>query len=111
GEAAILCLIATLTVTPLRRLTGWNELIRLRRMLGLFAFFYATLHLLTWVVIDQFFDLHTMVEDIFERPFITIGMTTFALLLPLAITSTSGMARRLGRRWQVLHRLAYVAAL
>jgi sulfoxide reductase heme-binding subunit YedZ len=103
--------VTTLVVTPLRRLTGWNELIRLRRMLGLFAFFYASLHLLTWVVIDQFFDVQTMVEDIFERPFITIGMTTFLLLLPLAITSTSGMIRRLGRRWQQLHRLGYVAAL
>ncbi len=111
GDAALACLVTTLTVTPLRRLTGWNDLIRLRRMLGLFAFFYASLHLLTWVVIDQFFDVQTMVEDIFERPFITIGMTTFLLLLPLAITSTSGMIRRLGRRWQQLHRLAYVAAL
>jgi sulfoxide reductase heme-binding subunit YedZ len=111
GDAAIACLVTTLAVTPLRRLTGWNELIRLRRMLGLFAFFYASLHLLTWVVIDQFFDVQTMVEDIFERPFITIGMTTFLLLLPLAITSTSGMIRRLGRRWQQLHRLGYVAAL
>jgi len=111
GDAAITLLVCTLAVTPLRRLTGWNELIRLRRMLGLFAFFYACLHLLTWVVLDQFFDIQTMVEDIFERPFITIGMTTWLLLLPLALTSTTGSIRRLGRRWQQLHRLAYVAAM
>jgi len=111
GDAAITLLIVTLMVTPLRRLTGWNELIRLRRMLGLFAFFYASLHLLTWVVIDQFFDVETMVDDILERPFITIGMATFLLLLPLAVTSTTGMIRRLGRRWQQLHTLAYVAAV
>ena len=110
GDAAIALLIISLTITPLRRLTGWNELIRLRRMLGLFAFFYATLHLLTWAVLDQFFDLTTMVEDIVERPFITIGMATFLLLLPLAITSTAAMIRRLGRRWQQLHRLVYLAA-
>ena len=111
GDAAITLLVVTLMVTPLRRLTGWNELIRLRRMLGLFAFFYASLHLLTWVVIDQFFDVETMVDDILERPFITIGMATFLLLLPLAVTSTTGMIRRLGRRWQQLHTLAYVAAV
>jgi methionine sulfoxide reductase heme-binding subunit len=111
GDAAVMLLVITLAVTPLRRLTGWNELIRLRRMLGLFAFFYACLHLFTWAVIDKFFDVPTMIEDVFERPFITIGMATFLLLLPLAITSTAGMIRRLGRRWQQLHRLVYVAAL
>lgn len=111
GEAAVMLLVITLMVTPLRRLSGWNELIRLRRMLGLFAFFYATLHVLIWAVIDKFFDVQTMIEDVFERPFITIGMATFLLLLPLAITSTAGMIRRLGRRWQQLHRLVYVAAL
>ena len=110
GDAAVMLLVLSLTVTPLRRLTGWNELIRLRRMLGLFAFFYASLHLFTWAVIDQFFDVQTMVEDIVERPFITIGMATFLLLLPLAVTSTAAMIRRLGRRWQQLHRLVYVAA-
>jgi len=110
GDAAVMMLVITLVVTPLRRLTGWNELIRLRRMLGLFAFFYASLHLLTWAVVDKYFDVQTMVQDVFERPFITIGMTTFLLLLPLAITSTAGMIRRLGRRWQQLHRLVYVAA-
>ena len=111
GDAALMFLVITLTVTPLRRLTGWNELIRLRRMLGLFAFFYACLHLLTWVVIDQFFDLRTMAADIVERPFITIGMVTFLLLVPLAITSSAAMIRRLGKKWQTLHRLAYLATI
>jgi len=110
GDAAVMLLVITLAVTPLRRLTGWNDLIRLRRMLGLFSFFYACLHLLTWAVVDKFFDVQTMIVDVFERPFITIGMVTFVLLLPLAITSTAGMIRRLGRRWQQLHRLVYVAA-
>ena len=111
GFAALVLLILTLAVTPFRRLTGWNEFIKLRRMLGLFAFFYGTLHLLTWIVLDKFFDVPFMLEDITERPFITIGMTTWLLLLPLAVTSTQGMIRRLGRRWQKLHRLAYVAAI
>ena len=102
-------LVATLAVTPVRRATGWNEIIKLRRMLGLFAFFYATLHLLTWIVLDKFFDFAWMLEDIAERRFITIGMLTWVLLLPLALTSTKGMIRRLGRRWQTLHRLSYVA--
>jgi sulfoxide reductase heme-binding subunit YedZ len=111
GTSALTFLILSLSVTPLRRVTGWNELIRLRRMLGLFAFFYACLHLLTWSVLDWFFDFASMAEDIVERPFITIGMTTFLLLLPLAATSTAGMIRRLGRRWQKLHRLVYVAGV
>lgn len=111
GFWALTLLIVTLGVTPVRRLTGWNAFIRVRRMLGLFAFFYATLHLLTWIVLDKFFDFAWMIEDIFERPFITIGMLTWLLLLPLALTSTKGMIRRLGRRWQTLHRLAYVAAI
>ena len=111
GTTALSFLILSLTVTPLRRLTGRNELIKLRRMLGLFAFFYACLHLLTWSVLDWFFDVTSMAKDVVERPFITIGMTTFLLLLPLAVTSTAGMIRRLGKRWQRLHRLAYVAAV
>ena len=111
GLTALSFLFLTLTVTPLRRLTGWNEVIRLRRMLGLFAFFYACLHLLTWVVLDWFFDWPRMAADIVERPFITMGMFTFLLLLPLAITSTNAMIRRLGRRWQQLHRLSYLAAV
>lgn len=111
GLTALTCLVITLTVTPLRRGTGWNELIRLRRMLGLFAFFYACLHLATWAVIDQFFDVSSMAADIVKRPWVTMGMTTFLLLLPLAVTSTAAMIRRLGKRWQQLHRLAYVAAV
>ena len=110
GLTALTFLILSLTVTPLRRLTGRNELIKLRRMLGLFAFFYACLHLSTWIVLDWFFDFASMASDIVDRPFITLGMTTFLLLLPLAVTSTAGMIRRLGRRWQQLHRLVYLAA-
>lgn len=111
GLSALSLLLVTLTVTPLRRLTGWNELIRVRRMLGLFAFFYACLHFSTWIVLDLFFDVAMAAEDIVERPFITIGMATFLLLLPLAITSNAAMIRRLGKRWQQLHRLSYVAAV
>ena len=111
GLTALSCLVATLAVTPLRRLTGWNALITLRRMLGLFAFFYACLHLTTWAVIDQFFNVSGMAADIVKRPWVTIGMTTFLLLLPLAITSTAGWIRRLGKRWLQLHRLVYVAGV
>ena len=111
GVTALTFLTLSLTVTPLRRLTGRNELIKLRRMLGLFAFFYACLHLSTWVILDWFFDFASMASDVVGRPFITLGMTTFLLLLPLALTSTAGMIRRLGRRWQVLHRLVYVAGI
>jgi sulfoxide reductase heme-binding subunit YedZ len=111
GVTALSLLVITLTVTPLRRSTKWHELIRLRRMLGLFAFFYVCLHLLTWVVIDQFFDVAAMAADVAKRPWVTMGMATFLLLLPLAVTSNAAMIRRLGRRWQQLHRLAYVAAV
>lgn len=101
-----LCL--TLTVTPLRRLTGWQALIRLRRMVGLFAFFYAALHFTTYVWFDQWFSLEEIIKDIAKRPFITVGFAAFVLLLPLAITSTNRMMRRLGRRWGQLHRLIYL---
>ena len=111
GTTALTFLVITLTVTPLRRVTGFNQLIKLRRMLGLFAFFYACLHVMTWSVLDWFFDWQSMGADIVKRPFITMGMTTFVLLLPLAITSTTGWIRRLGRRWQQLHQLAYVAGI
>ena len=111
GYTALSLLLISLTVTPLRRLTGRNELIRLRRMLGLFAFFYACLHFSTWLVLDWFFDFASMAADIVERPFITIGMLTFVLLIPLAATSTAGMIRRLGKRWLQLHRLVYLAGL
>jgi sulfoxide reductase heme-binding subunit YedZ len=111
GWWAITLLMATLAVTPIRRLTGWNQVVRVRRMLGLFAFFYATLHLLTYVVLDLFFAFDIFFEDVMERPYITVGMTAFAMLLVLALTSTKGWIRRLGKRWQQLHRLVYVAAL
>jgi sulfoxide reductase heme-binding subunit YedZ len=110
GDWAIRFLIITLAVTPIRRLTGWNPIIQIRRMLGLFAFFYATLHFLTWFVLDWFFDFRQMAKDVAMRPFITLGMATFVMLLALAVTSTKGSIRRLGRRWTQLHRLIYVAA-
>jgi sulfoxide reductase heme-binding subunit YedZ len=111
GDWTIAFIMISLGVTPLRRLTGWNEIIKLRRMLGLFAFFYASLHLLTWIVLVSFFDLPTMLEDVSMRPFITIGMATFMILLALAVTSNRAAIRRLGRRWQQLHRLVYLAAV
>jgi sulfoxide reductase heme-binding subunit YedZ len=104
-------LLITLLVTPLRRWSGWNWLLRLRRMLGLYAFFYACLHFTTYVWLDQFFDLHSIVKDVIKRPFITIGFAAFVLLIPLAGTSTNAMVRRLGaKRWQLLHRLVYLIA-
>jgi sulfoxide reductase heme-binding subunit YedZ len=105
-------LMITLAVTPLRRVTGINWVLRLRRMLGLFAFFYATLHFTTYLWLDQFFDWTEIAKDIVKRPFITIGFAAFVLLIPLAATSTNSMVRRLGgRRWQLLHRLVYVIAI
>ena len=104
-------LVITLAVTPLRWLTGWNEVVRFRRMLGLFAFFYGSLHLLTYLWLDQFFGWGAIAKDVVKRPFITAGFSAYVLLVPLAITSTAGMIRRLGgRAWRRLHRLAYVAA-
>lgn len=105
-------LLITLAVTPLRKLTGWHWLIRLRRMLGLFAFFYATMHLLNWLVLDNFFDWRAIVADILKRPYITVGFAAYALLVPLAGTSSNAMVRRLGgRRWQNLHRSVYAVAI
>jgi sulfoxide reductase heme-binding subunit YedZ len=111
GWFALAFLMASLAITPLRRVSGWHEVIRLRRMLGLFAFFYATLHLLTWFVFDHTLDIGGMVEDVIERPYITVGMTAFLIMLPLAATSNAAMIRRLGRTWQRLHRLTYLAAI
>lgn len=111
GKTALTFLLITLAVTPLRRLSGWHEVIRVRRMLGLFAFFYACLHFVTWAAIDQFFDAPAMLDDIAKRPYITVGMAGFLMMIPLAATSTTAMIRRLGRRWQILHRLTYVAAI
>lgn len=111
GKWGLNFLLVTLAVTPLRRLSGWNWLIRLRRMLGLFAFFYLLLHFLAYAGLDQRFDLAVILEDVVERPFITLGMTALVLLLPLALTSTNAMMRRLGRRWRQLHRLVYPIAI
>jgi methionine sulfoxide reductase heme-binding subunit len=105
-------LLITLAVTPARRLTGWNRLIQLRRMLGLFAFFYGSLHFVTYIWLDQFFAIEDIVADVMERPFITVGFASFTLLIPLAVTSTTAMIKRLGgRRWQRLHRLVYAIAI
>jgi len=111
GTWTLVGLLVTLSVTPLRRLTGRAELIRYRRMLGLFAFFYACLHFVTYIWLDQFFDLAGIGKDIVKRPFITVGFAAFLLLIPLAATSTHAMMRRLGRRWQPLHRLIYAIAV
>ena len=112
GIWALRFLIITLAITPLRWLTGWNAIIGFRRMLGLFAFFYASFHFFTYLVLDQFFEFSYILGDIAKRPYITVGFTAFVLLIPLAVTSTAGMIRRLGgRKWQLLHRLIYLSAL
>lgn len=111
GDWALRFLLLTLAVTPLRRLTGWGWLMRYRRMLGLFSFFYASLHLLSYIVLDQFFYWPEIWADIIKRPYITVGMVSFLLLIPLAVTSTSGWMRRLGKNWQRLHRLIYIIAV
>jgi sulfoxide reductase heme-binding subunit YedZ len=112
GDWTIYFLLITLSITPLRKLAPPLNLIRFRRMFGLFAFFYACLHFSTYLVLDHFFDLTRIVDDIKDRPFVTVGFTGFVLLIPLAITSTAGMIRRLGgRRWNLLHRLVYVTAV
>jgi len=111
GDWTLRLLLITLAVTPARRLLGWAWAPRLRRMLGLFVFFYACLHFLTWLVLDQFFDWGEIVKDIAKRPYISVGFTAYVLLLPLALTSTRGMMRRLGRHWARLHRLVYVIAV
>ncbi|MCL4402863.1 MAG: sulfoxide reductase heme-binding subunit YedZ [Acidobacteria bacterium] len=111
GTWTLRFLLITLAITPLRKLLGLPQLIRFRRMLGLFAFFYGSLHMLTYVWLDQFFDLGAIVKDIGKRPFITAGMTAFLLLIPLAVTSTAGWIRRMGgKRWRMLHRLIYASA-
>ena len=110
GKAALVLLLLSLAVTPARRLTGWNSLIGARRTLGLFAFFYACLHFLVYLA-DQSFSWGYIVEDLAERPYATAGFTALVLLVPLAATSTRGAIRRLGKRWQKLHRLVYAAAL
>ena len=111
GRWALKFLLISLAVTPVRRLTGWNIVIQYRRMLGLFAFFYATAHFLSYWAFDLTFAFGAMVGDILKRPFITMGFAAFLLLVPLAITSTKGWIRRLGKKWALLHRLVYVAAI
>jgi sulfoxide reductase heme-binding subunit YedZ len=111
GSWALIILITSLAVTPLRRITGWNELIKFRRMLGLFAFFYALLHFSIYLVLDHFFDFQAIGKDILKRPYVTAGFTALVLMIPLAVTSTAAMIRRLGKRWQQLHRLVYLAAI
>jgi sulfoxide reductase heme-binding subunit YedZ len=112
GDWTLILVLTTLSITPLRRITRQYWLIGVRRMIGLFAFFYGCLHFLTYIWLDKFFDVHEMVKDIAKRPFITVGFSAFVLLIPLAITSTSGWIRRLGgRNWQRLHRLIYGTAV
>ena len=112
GAWALRFLLFTLCVTPFRKLTGWNEVIRYRRMLGLYAFFYGFLHFLTYAWLDQFFSIPDIVQDVYKRPFITAGFSGFVVMLPLAITSTKKWIARLGgKRWQWLHRLTYVGAI
>src|SRR4051794_37937730 len=111
GLWTLILLLVTLSITPLRKLTGQYWLIQFRRMIGLFAFFYAVLHFTTYIWLDQSFDVNSMVKDVYKRPFITMGFLAFVLLIPLAVTSTKGWIRRLGRRWQALHRLIYVSAI
>ena len=112
GAWALRFLLLTLCVTPFRKLTGWNEVIRYRRMLGLYAFFYGLVHFLTYAGLDQLFSIPDIVRDVYKRPFITAGFSAFVVMIPLAITSTKKWIARLGgKRWQWLHRLTYVGAI
>lgn len=111
GNWALRFIMITLAVTPLRRVTGWNWLARFRRMFGLFTFFYVLMHFLSWLILDQGMLLSAILEDLTERPFITIGFVALLLLTALAVTSTNAMRRRMGRRWQTLHNATYVIGL
>jgi sulfoxide reductase heme-binding subunit YedZ len=111
GKTGLNFLLLTLLVTPVRRLTGWTHLVRLRRMLGLFAFFYLVAHFTVYLVLDRQLDYRNVLQDIVKRPYITIGFAALLMLVPLAVTSTNRMMRRLGRRWQTLHRLIYLIAI
>jgi len=111
GTMALRMLVATLAITPLRQLTGHSDLLRLRRMLGLFAFFYALLHLSSWVVFDQGMDLQMILSEVVKRPYLLVGLSAALLMLPLALTSTTAAQRWLKRRWTQLHRLTYVIAV
>lgn len=110
GDWTVIFLLITLAITPLRRFTRQLWLIRFRRMLGLYAFFYACLHFTTYIWLDKFFDVPAMVKDVGKRPFITVGFAGFVLLIPLALTSTQGMIRRLRKKWVTVHRLIYASA-
>jgi len=111
GKTALNLLMITLLVTPVRHLAGWPHVVRIRRMLGLFAFTYALLHFLIYIVLDQELDFAGLLKDIAKRPYITVGFAALVILIPLAVTSTNKMMRRLGRRWQTLHRWVYAAAI
>ncbi len=112
GMLTLIFLTTSLAVTPVRKISGWNFLSKFRRMVGLFAFFYGVLHLMTYVWFDRFFNLRSTVGDIIQRPFIAIGMTSFFLMIPLAITSTNRMIKRLGgKRWSQIHKVVYVAGI
>ena len=112
GTWTLILLLITLSVTPLRKFSGWHWLIKLRRMLGLFAFFYACLHFTTYIWLDQFFEISSIIKDVWKRPFITLGFASFLLLIPLAITSNRAMIERLGgKRWRHLHRLVYATSI
>jgi sulfoxide reductase heme-binding subunit YedZ len=111
GDVSLTLLLVVLAVTPVRGLTGWNDLQKLRRLIGLFAFFWVSLHFLMWIALDQFFAWSYIGEDLVERPFIVVGFAAFLTMIPLAATSTKGWIRRLGRNWVRLHRLVYLTAL
>ena len=112
GVLTLVFLLVTLSVTPLRKYTGWNNLVKFRRMLGLFAFFYGFLHLVTYSIFDKSLSIPAILSDIWQRPFIAIGMSAFFLLIPLAVTSTNGMIKRLGgKNWTRLHKLSYLIAI
>jgi methionine sulfoxide reductase heme-binding subunit len=111
GWWTLALLLTSLAITPLRRLTGVLWLVQYRRMIGLFAFFYGSLHMMTYVWLDQFFDVHSMLRDVAKRPFITMGTLSYLSMIPLALTSTQWSIRKLGKKWVALHRLAYLAAI
>ena len=111
GRWTLKFLLLTLAVTPVRRITGWNAVIQYRRMLGLFAFFYGTLHFVSYWAFDVNFEIAAVVKDVVKRPFITVGVASYLLMVPLAVTSTKGWIRRLGKRWALLHRLVYLSAI
>ena len=111
GDWTLILILTTLSITPLRKLTKQYWLIGVRRMIGLFAFFYGCLHFTTYIWLDKSFDVHEMIKDVYKRPFITAGFTAFVLVIPLALTSTKGWIRRLGKNWQRLHRLIYVTGI